>query len=133
MKLKKQLSTSVSRRFMPVAVIAGLIIVILGVFTSFTPVQASGVGRWVAASPSRSCSEVCSSSGLTSVVSSRDNGGFNFHVCRGLVSNGELRPGFNIETSADSARLCLSEYGGGRARSTDYDCLCLTGRPSSNR
>ncbi|NES19129.1 MAG: hypothetical protein F6K41_09390 [Symploca sp. SIO3E6] len=87
--------------------------------------HASNGASWVSASPPRSCSEVCTEVGLLAVTSGKDKFGYNFHVCRGRASNGELRPGFNIETSSDSAGLCLFEYGGGRGQSNDYDCLGL--------
>ncbi len=108
--------------------ITGILCVLLSLINSSTPTHAAGKGAWVNASPPRSCGEICSEEGLFSVTSGKDGGGYSFHVCRGQASNGELRPGFNIETSSDSARLCLFEYGGGRGQSGNYDCLCLPDR-----
>lgn len=75
--------------------------------------------EWVKSPPSASCADVCKA-----VSSGKDRLGHSFYVCRGLAANKDLRPGFNVSTSKDSAGKCLFEYGGRRGESTIYDCLC---------
>ena len=77
--------------------------------------------QWVPSVPPKSCAEVCSGGAISS---DKDKRGYNFFVCRGKARNGDLRPGFNIETSPDSSKQCLFEYGGDRGQSSSYDCLC---------
>jgi len=76
--------------------------------------------QWVPASPATSCAEVCP----FAISSDKDKSGYKFYVCRGKARNGDLRPGFNIDTSPDSSKQCLFEYGGKRGQSSSYDCLC---------
>jgi len=78
--------------------------------------------QWVRSSPPTSCAEICPGGGA--IASGKDQHGYSFYVCRGYISNGERRPGFNISTSPDSARKCLFELGGDRGESAKYDCLC---------
>lgn len=77
--------------------------------------------RWVNANPATTCSEVCQGA---AVSAGPDRNGYQFYVCRGRTSNNERRPGFNINTSPDSANKCLFEIGGGRGESGQYQCLC---------
>ncbi|MEZ5534204.1 MAG: hypothetical protein R3F02_01140 [Thiolinea sp.] len=93
----------------------------LGVILSTLTINASAnYLRWVSANPATTCSEICHGS---AVSAGPDRHGYQFYVCRGRVNN-EWRPGFNINTSPDSANKCLFEIGGGRGESGQYQCLC---------
>ena len=88
------------------------------------PVGAAQAAQWVAASPATSCAAVCLGAGSSAITSGKDGQGYQFYVCAGKAQNGESRPGFNIDTSPDSSKKCLFEYGGKRGESSSYTCLC---------
>lgn len=97
--------------------------------TFFACVSAFGASsalalEWVPAAPATSCAAICSARGTQPVSSGTDGSGYQFFVCAGVAQNGEQRPGFNIDTSPDSSKLCLFEYGGQRGQSPNYTCLC---------
>ncbi|WP_146662595.1 hypothetical protein [Enhygromyxa salina] len=91
--------------------------------TTIAPARARGFG-WFQGGPKASCPEVCLSHNRLAVSSGTDSLGFKFYVCAGFALNGDWRPGFNINTSEDSAGKCLYEYAGGRGESNIYRCLC---------
>jgi len=88
------------------------------------PAGAVQAAQWVAAQPATSCAAVCSSAGSSAITPGNDKQGYQFYVCAGKAQNGESRPGFNIDTSPDSSKKCLFEYGGKRGESSSYSCLC---------
>ncbi len=88
------------------------------------PAGALQAAQWVAANPATSCAAVCLAAGSSAITSGKDGQGYQFYVCAGKAQNGESRPGFNIDTSPDSSKKCLFEYGGKRGQSSTYSCLC---------
>ena len=74
----------------------------------------------------KACKDVCSIQGLVAVDSglySKTNPPTAYFVCRMNAHQEGTRPGYQVEGVSPSH--CTVGYGGKRATSNTYDCLCI--------